>query len=306
MKFGKAENLEDTEFLLPDDHEATEKLFASLKKKSRSKKKAVKVYVGCAKWGIPEWVGKIYPPGTYEKDFREYYLKQYNSIELNPTHYRTPSAEQVKNWKGGAAKDFKFCPKFPQVISHMKRLKDCGAETDRFFKAIENFGSNLGTSFLQLPPNYPPKNFAHLEKYVSSLPKEFDICVELRHPLWFSDEKISDETFTMLKENKTGAVITDTAGRRDLVHTRLTTPTAFIRYVGNNLHPSDFKRINDWTSKLKRWIDSGIETVYFLMHMHDEKDSPELTDYVIRKLNKECKLNLKPPKFYNGYKGKRV
>jgi uncharacterized protein YecE (DUF72 family) len=294
MDFGKAENLENIDFTLPDDHESTDKLFASLKKK-----KDTKVYVGCAKWGRPEWVGKIYPPKTKEKDFRSYYLQQYNSLELNPTHYRTPSVQQVKSWKEGAAEDFKFCPKFPQVISHMKRLKDCERETELFYNAIKNFDSNLGTSFLQLPPNFPPKNFDALGKYVSSLPDDFDVSVEFRHPLWFSNAKIFDETFEMLRENKIGSVITDTAGRRDLVHTRLTTPTAFIRYVGNNLHPSDFKRCDDWVSKIKKWIESGIETIYFMMHMHDEKDSPELTDYVIKKLNKECGLNLKQPHFYS-------
>jgi uncharacterized protein YecE (DUF72 family) len=296
MDFGKAENLDNIDFTLPDDHESTDRLFASLKKK----KKDTKVYVGCAKWGRPEWVGKIYPPKTKEKDFRSYYLKQYNSLELNPTHYRTPSALQVKSWKEGAAEDFKFCPKFPQVISHMKRLKDCQRETDEFYKAIKNFENNLGTSFLQLPPNFPPKNFPELEKYVTSLPDDFDVSVEFRHPAWFSDVKAFDETFSMLKEKKIGSVITDTAGRRDVVHTRLTTPTAFIRYVGNNLHPSDFKRCDDWVTRLKKWMDSGIETIYFMMHMHDEKDSPELTDYVIKKLNKECGLKLKPPHFYNG------
>ncbi len=296
MDFGKAENLEDVGFTLPDDHEATDKLLASLKKKS---KKETKIYVGCAKWGRPEWIGKIYPPKTKEKDFRSYYLKQYNSLELNPTHYRTPSALQVKSWKEGAAEDFKFCPKFPQVISHMKRLKDCEKETELFYNAIKNFGSNLGTSFLQLPPNFPPKNSANLEKYVSSLPKDFDVCVEFRHPLWFGDVKVFDETFNMLHENKIGSVITDTAGRRDVVHTRLTTPTAFIRFVGNNLHPSDFKRVDDWAAKLKRWINSGIGTIYFMMHMHDEKDSPELSAYSIDKFNKECGLDLKKPVFYN-------
>jgi hypothetical protein len=28
-----------------------------------------KVYIGCAKWGRTEWLGKIYPPKTKEKDF---------------------------------------------------------------------------------------------------------------------------------------------------------------------------------------------------------------------------------------------
>ncbi len=73
MDFGKAENLEDVDFTLPDGHEATDKLLASLKKKASQKKtgtkkkKETKVYVGCAKWGITEWIGKIYPPKTKEK-----------------------------------------------------------------------------------------------------------------------------------------------------------------------------------------------------------------------------------------------
>src|SRR5213075_1367404 len=41
--------------------------------------KKPKVYVGCAKWGRVEWVGKIYPPKTKEKDFLEHYVQHYNS-----------------------------------------------------------------------------------------------------------------------------------------------------------------------------------------------------------------------------------
>ena len=28
-----------------------------------------KIYIGCAKWGRTEWLGKIYPPKAKEKDF---------------------------------------------------------------------------------------------------------------------------------------------------------------------------------------------------------------------------------------------
>jgi uncharacterized protein YecE (DUF72 family) len=301
MDFGRAENIDDVDFTLPDDHESTGKLLASLKKKKSSPKakKGTKAYVGCSKWGIKEWLGVLYPADTKEKAFRDYYIKQFNSIELNASHYKTPSAAQIKGWTEGVDKDFKFCPKFPRSISHIKRLKDCEKPTEWFYNSMKNFGKNLGASFLQLPPNFAPKNFDVLEKYISSMPKDFDVCVEFRHPAWFSDEKVFNETFEMLRENKIGSVITDTAGRRDVVHTRLTSPTVFLRFVGNNLHPSDFKRVDDWVAKMKKWIESGIENIYFLMHMHDEKDSPELSDYVIKKLNKECGLNLKTPHFYN-------
>ena len=35
-----------------------------------------------------EWVGKVYPEKTKEKDFLQYYVQHYNSIELNATHYK--------------------------------------------------------------------------------------------------------------------------------------------------------------------------------------------------------------------------
>ena len=72
-----------------------------------------------------------------------------------------------------------------------------------------------------------------------------------------------------------GAVITDTAGRRDCVHQRLTTPFAFIRFVGNNLHPTDYSRMDDWVERIQEWFDQGLERVkvlgdaYFAVCGHD-------------------------------------
>src|SRR5436190_19552776 len=60
--------------------------------------KNCKVYVGCAKWGRPEWVGKIYPPKTKEKDFLDHYVSHYNSIELNATHYKVYGAAGIQKW----------------------------------------------------------------------------------------------------------------------------------------------------------------------------------------------------------------
>ena len=103
----------------------------------------------------------------------------------------------------------------------------------------------------------------------------------------------------MLREIKIGSVITDTSGRRDVLHMRLTTPIAFIRFVGNNLHPTDFRRIDDWVNRMKLWIDSGIETIYFFIHNHEELNSPELCKYTIQKLNAATGLNLKGPNLLN-------
>lgn len=296
MDFGKVDDIDKVDISLPEDHPDTIKLLKSLKKK----KKTPKVYIGAAKWGRKEWVGKIYPPKTKDKDFLTHYLEQFDSIELNATHYQMPTPESIKKWKTNAGKDFKFCPKFPQIISHMKRLKNCEDQTKRFYDAIRSFENNLGICFLQLPPNYPPKNFTDLEKYIKTLPGDVEICVELRHPDWFKNSDIANETFIMFKENNVGTVITDTPGRRDAVHQRLTTPSPYIRFVGNNLHSTDYTRVDDWVERIKYWLESGAPTIYFMMHQVEEEYTPELTNYAIKQINKRCKLDLKELVFYNG------
>jgi hypothetical protein len=44
-------------------------------------------------------------------------------------------------------------------------------------------------------------------------------------------------------------------------------------------------------------MDNGIEEIYFFMHMHNEATSPELTVYMVDKMNSEYGMNLIKPQF---------
>jgi hypothetical protein len=94
-----------------------------------------------------------------------------------------------------------------------------------------------------------------------------------------------------------GAVITDASGRRDVVHMNLPTPHAFIRFVGNSLHATDYTRVDEWVERIVQWREKGLQSVWFFMHQHDERYSPELADYVVEKLNKALGTQLQRPKF---------
>jgi uncharacterized protein YecE (DUF72 family) len=294
MDFGKVDNIEGMDFTLPPDRVQTVQLLTEFGNKPSKK---VEFYVGCAKWGRQDWIGQIYPEGTKEKDFFSIYAKNFNSIELNATHYRIPTSKTVLDWKSKVDTNFRFSPKFPQSISHFQRLKNSHDQTMSFYDAIKLFEENLGTSFLQMPPNYGPKNYLDFEKYIVGLPPDLKVCVEFRHKDWFIDSPVVNEAYQMMKEKGVGTVITDAAGRRDCVHQLLTSPNAFIRFVGNSLHPTDYTRVDDWTKRIKRWLDKGLKDVYFFMHQHDERHSPVLIDYSIKKLNKVCKSKLVEPKF---------
>ncbi len=294
MEFGRVpeQELDSVDFGLPK-----EPLFNKQNLPGKKNKNA-KVYVGCAKWGRPEWVGKIYPPKTKEKDFLQYYVEHYNSIELNATHYKIYGAQAIEKWKEKAnGKDFLFCPKMYKGITHFGKLTGKDFITTEFLRGILAFEEHLGPMFVQVSDAYSPKRKDELFEFLRLLPKDVQFFLEVRHPDWFSVPDMNKELFETLHELNIGAVITDTAGRRDCAHMHLTIPKTFIRYVGNSLHHTDNTRIDAWVERMKYWLSKGINDIYFFMHMHDEATSPELTVSLVDKLNAACGLNLIKPKF---------
>lgn len=295
MDFGRVpqEELNKIGFALPADPAFNENILKG------KREKPPKVYIGCNKWGRTEWVGKIYPRKAKEKDFLEHYVKHYNSIELNATHYKIFSETEIRKWTDKAkGKDFKFCPKLYQGITHRGSLKGKAFITNEFFRGIVAFEEYLGPIFIQVGEKFSPKRKEELFDFLKGLPTDLQFFMEVRHPDWFAKEDVKNELFSTLKDMNIGAVITDTAGRRDCAHMHLTLPKTFIRYVGNSLHATDYTRIDEWVGRMKYWLDKGMEELYFFMHMHDEATSPELTVYLVDKLNNEYGLNLQRPTFF--------
>jgi uncharacterized protein YecE (DUF72 family) len=292
MEFGRVPQdlLNTIDFSLPKEPAFNKQVLGG------EKRKLPAVYIGCAKWGRKEWLGKIYPKGLKEADFLKEYVKHYNSIELNATHYKIYDAKAIAKWGANATgKQFKFCPKFPQSISHYSNFLNAQESTTAFLEGILAFKENLGPIFLQVSEKYSPGRKENLFKYLASLPTDLQFFLEVRHPDWFADSVLKKELFDTLCHLKIGAVITDTAARRDCAHMYLTLPKTFIRYVGNSLHPTDYTRIDEWVKRIKHWLDNGLEELYFFMHMHDEALSPDLTIYLTEKMNKKCGLQLKIP-----------
>jgi uncharacterized protein YecE (DUF72 family) len=294
MEFGRVEEkeLKKVDFSLPADPAFNKKVLKG------TPFKKPKIYVGCAKWGRTEWVGKIYPLKTREKDFLQHYVQHYNAIELNATHYKIYGEVGTKKWADKASgRDFLFCPKMYKGVTHFGNLNTKNFVSNEFFRGIMGLGEHLGPVFVQVSDSFSLKRKDELLEYLSSLPKDLQFFLEVRHPDWFSDKGQWEELINFLRKHQIGAVITDTAGRRDCAHMYLPVSKAFIRYVGNSLHASDYTRIDAWVKRMKKWLQEGLKELYFFMHMHDEATSPELTVYLIDKMNKECGLNLIKPQF---------
>jgi uncharacterized protein YecE (DUF72 family) len=288
MKFGRTEDLGNIDFTLPPDSLEN---FGILEQNSLDK--SLMVYVGCAKWNKAE-LKNFYPRGT--KDELAYYSTQFNSIELNATFYRIPDIEQVVSWKQRTPDGFRFFPKVNQRISHLRRLKDVQQLVEEYCDHISHFEEKLGMAFLQLHNNFGPKNFERMVNFVKNFPVAVPLAVEIRNTDWVNNPAFSKEIFGLFEDHQVTNILVDTAGRRDLLHMRLTTPVAFVRYVGANDPKKDRERLDEWVVRLKTWRGLGLREIYFFVHQNIEMESPLLSAYFIGKLNEAFGLTLQIPK----------
>ncbi len=144
MEFGRlpVSQLNNIDFTLPKEPLINKHILPG-KKSAKAK-----VYVGCAKWGRKEWVGKIYPTGTPEKDFLRLYVDHFNSIELNATGYKTPSLQQVKTWGEKAlTREFLFCPKLVRFIIPTINVDGQKESINQFLESVRGFRKKPGPGF---------------------------------------------------------------------------------------------------------------------------------------------------------------
>lgn len=292
MKFGSTDNPDSIDLSLPPDHPDTERLL----KNHSLREGQMRLFVGCAKWNRTD-LKNFYPRGT--KDELTYYSSQFNCIELNATFYRIFPKSQFQKWREKTPDGFVFFPKVAQNISHWGRLKGVEKVVDQVAHAFGGLEEKLGRAFLQMTDNFSPRDFERVVRFVEYWPKHIPLAMEFRHTDWYNDPAVANELCALLEAHDIANVITDTAGRRDLLHMRLTTPSAFVRYTGAN-HPSDRTRLDDWVNRLVEWDRLGIHEVDFFVHQNMELESPLLAAYFIGKMNERLGMGLRVPTTLDG------
>jgi uncharacterized protein YecE (DUF72 family) len=301
MEFGKLSNISSVNFTLPSDDPETARILRGATPRAG----LPRVYVGCTGWAMKDWCGWVYPKTCKSSDYVKYYGQQFNTIELNTTHYRTPSFADIQKWHDQTPADFRFAPKMLQTVSHSKNLGYGTGLTGQFCEAILALEEKLGVCFMQLPEYFNATHLPIFEKYITKLPKSVPFSVELRGTEWFNFKKNETEAppqyindfYRILEENKVSTVITDVAERRDVLHQRLTTPTAIVRFIGNDSQPTDNTRLDEWVQRLKNWFDMGLHEVYFFTHSPDNLKAPNLALYFQQQIDTHFPAILRGPKF---------
>ena len=293
MKFGKLESIENVDFTLPNDH------LSNFEAITPEKDGIAKLYTGATSWINPQWKNVIYPSKAKKKDFLYDYSRQFNGIELNGTHYRTPTDKSIETWVKETPSDFRFCPKILQAISHRKDMLHNRDLVNNFVVQLSKLEDKLGATFIQLPPYFTHANLAYLEKFLEAWPIEMKLAVEVRnHALHDNIDQFNDYLFILKKYNCI-PVITDVAGARSLMHMAVNIDTVFIRWVGNDLHTSDLDRIDEWVIRLSEWAMKGVKEIYFMLHEPENEKTPKIANYMASQIKNYPYIAHRGPKLIN-------
>ena len=301
MKFGKLSDISQVDFTLPSDPEGNQLVLNDLKNNG-----TCDLYIGATGWSMKAWEGKIYPPKTKSTDYLHYYSRQYGTIELNTTHYRIPTIETIEKWYKQSPDDFRFCPKIPQTISHGNNLGLNDSNLDLFCESIRGLGEKLGCCFIQLPPYFDLARLPVLENFLGRFPQDIPLAVEVRHTSFFENQANAETYFKLLETYDRSAVITDVAGRRDVLHMRITNQRTMVRFVGNGLVDSDYRRMDNWVERMAEWAMAGLNEIYFFPHEPDNVLAPEISVYLSDILSQKDHFNFRGLKLLDDKHGQQI
>ena len=142
---------------------------------------------GTSGYSYKEWSGHFYPEKLPPQAMLHYYAERFPTVEINNTFYRMPAPSLLERWAQEVPEGFAFTLKAPRRITHMKQLKEVGADVAEFTRRAGVLGDKLGMLLFQLPP-YLKKDLTRLRNLFAALPPGRRAAVEFRHDSWRDDE----------------------------------------------------------------------------------------------------------------------
>src|SRR3954462_10123300 len=150
----------------------------------------IQVRFGTAGGGYPDWAGEGYPkPKPKGFDPLRYLAEYFQTIEINSTFYRPPTAQVARSWAKRVADhaDFRFTAKLWKRFTHERTetwTKDEVAQAREGLDILHDSGK-LGAVLLQFPWSF--RNDEGNREWLRDLTTTFaryGLVVEVRHESW--------------------------------------------------------------------------------------------------------------------------
>jgi uncharacterized protein YecE (DUF72 family) len=215
------------------------------------------VRIGTSGYHYKHWVGTFYPAKTPASKMLDYYVRHFDTLELNNSFYRLPTIEAFESWRDATAKNFVFAVKASRFITHNKKLKDPEDALNNILPRAEHLGKKLGPVLFQLPPTWK-LNLERLKGLLEILPREHRYAFEFRELSW-----MTPEVNRLLERYNAAFCIYELAGYHspfditaDFAYVRLHGPGAG-KYQGSYSHA----QLRGWAKRIQVWAKT-LKAVY--------------------------------------------
>jgi uncharacterized protein YecE (DUF72 family) len=224
----------------------------------------MRVLVGTSGYAYKEWKGTFYPEDLPAARFLNYYGTRFDTVELNNTFYRMPTAKAIAAWAAAVPDGFTFVLKASQKITHFARLQGADDALRYLCSAALALGPKLGPLLFQLPPNFK-QDLERLRAFLPLIDQEVRCAFEFRHASWFQPD-----TYALLRERNVGLCIADTDAGTTAVE-----PTADFGYVRLRHEGYDDAALTGWAETLRR-VGAGWKDAFVFFKHEDAGTGPAL------------------------------
>jgi uncharacterized protein YecE (DUF72 family) len=202
----------------------------------------------------------------------EFYARQFDTVEINNTFYRMPSAATVANWAAQVPDGFAFALKASRRITHLSRLEGVGEALGLFLERASLLGDKLGPLLFQLPPTLR-RDLQRLEAFLALLPDDRRVAMEFRHRSWFDDA-----VYEALRRHRVGLCVTDGEIKGGEVPFVATAGWGYLRLRGVAY---DDEALQGWVDRVR--AQSWSEVFLYFKH-ENEAEGPRLALRFVERL----------------------
>ncbi|SRR5579884_439286 len=216
-----------------------------------------KARIGTSGWIYKHWKQLFYPPNVAQRQWLDVYADTFDTVEINFTFYRLPTAQTFASWNQRARPGFDFALKGSRYVTHLKQLHDAEPHVKLFFDRAASLRQHTGPILWQLPPRLS-RDDDRLAAFLDVLPKDYDHALEFRHDSWFVEP-----VRCLLRERNVALCVADSVKRPGTLE--LTTKWTYIRFhQGQDRGSYTEEQLRHWSREIERVLATGINVwIYF-------------------------------------------
>ena len=215
-----------------------------------------RAWIGTSGYMYPHWRGSVYPRGLPVRRWFAHYAQRFDTVEIDNTFYRLPTAEVFEAWREQAPPGFRYSLKLSRYATHFKRLRDPQDALARFLSAARTLGDHLGPVLVQLPPHWRADP-GRLDAFLATAPGDVRWAVEFRDPSW-----LCEEVYAVLRARGAALCLHDLIFRHPR---RVTAPWVYLRFHGEHYRGSYSRQfLVAQARRIRGWLAQGLDVyAYF-------------------------------------------